>query len=148
MKLTKGCYRNQRNYLATPGGKATTADTEDETILEDFYNDNITTPGLTRFSVCSADIAYRAWDYGSSPDTDALKRPTSDASLTVLDRMQIMKNIANTNSKWEVENAIRSQHQFVQYGSYAFCVQGKGKHGNIDFPIGAQDTVSGKVRMN
>ncbi|KAL2830840.1 hypothetical protein BDW59DRAFT_158279 [Aspergillus cavernicola] len=47
---------------------------------------------------------------------------TSDASLTVSDYMQIVKNIANTDGKWEVENAIGSQYQLVQYGSCADTV--------------------------
>jgi hypothetical protein len=55
--------------------------------------------------------------------------------------MQIVKNIQNTDGDWEVENAIGSQHQLVQFGSCAFGVQGQGKNGNVDFYIGAQDIV-------
>ncbi|GFF80120.1 killer toxin subunits alpha/beta [Aspergillus lentulus] len=149
-----------RTYLQngeTNGGGA--ADPADEGTLEDLYNDDITTPGMIRLPVCSAETAYRAWDHGDTPDTDAPNYPcviypapdycgsstfvdqTSDASPTVSDCMQIVKNIAKTDGKWEVENAIGSQHQLVQYGTCAFGVQGKGKHGNIDFHIGAQDIV-------
>ncbi|RHZ59790.1 uncharacterized protein CDV56_103839 [Aspergillus thermomutatus] len=184
MLLIKACYHNKRYYLATldrdpytcfeggcldnafsalpgngemNGGAA--ADPEDEATLEDLYNDDITTPGFIRLPVCSAKIAYCAWNHGDSPDTDAPNYPgviypapdhcgtlmfvdqTSDASLTVSDCMQIVKNIQNTDGDWEVENAIGNQHQLVQFGSCAFGVQGKGKNGNVDFHIGAQDIV-------
>ncbi|GAB1203521.1 hypothetical protein APSETT445_002156 [Aspergillus pseudonomiae] len=149
-----------RTYLQngeTNGGNA--ADPTNMETLEDLYNDDITTPGLIRLPVCGAETAFRAWDHGDTGDTDAPNYPcviypapdycgsstfvdqTSDASPTVADCMQIVKNIANTDGHYEVENAIGSQHQLVQHGTCAFGVQGKGKNGNIDFHVGAQDIV-------
>ncbi|KAE8404436.1 hypothetical protein BDV37DRAFT_293915 [Aspergillus pseudonomiae] len=149
-----------RTYLQngeTNGGNA--ADPTDMETLEELYNDDITTPGLIRLPVCGAETAFRAWDHGDTGDTDAPNYPcviypapdycgsstfvdqTSDASPTVADCMQIVKNIANTDGHYEVENAIGSQHQLVQHGTCAFGVQGKGKNGNIDFHVGAQDIV-------
>jgi hypothetical protein len=109
--------------------------------------------------VCSADFAFKAWDQSGGQYTNVANYPciphqapshcqdstfvdqTSDASPSVSDCMQIVKNIQNTDGDWEVENAIGSQHQLVQFGSCAFGVQGQGKNGNVDFYIGAQDIV-------
>lgn len=152
-----GSVRTYMQNGETNGGAA--ADPADHGTLDDLYNDDITTPGFIRLPVCSAKTAFTAWDKGESPDTDAPNYPcviypapdhcgkttfvdqTSDASPTVSDCMQIVKNIANTDGKWEVENAIGSQHQIVQHGSCAFGVQGLVKNGNVDYQVGAQDIV-------
>ncbi|KAE8376955.1 putative necrosis-inducing factor-domain-containing protein [Aspergillus bertholletiae] len=156
-EITIGSVHTYLQNGETNGGSR--ADPTDASTLDDLYNSDITTPGLIRLPVCSAQTAYRAWDRGDKRDTDSENYPcvvypaldycgkstlidqTSAASPTVSDCMQIVKNIANTNGHWEVENAVGTQHQLVQYGSCAFGVQGKGKHGNIDFHIGAQDIV-------
>lgn len=154
-----------RTYLAngeTNGGPA--ADAEDQATLEDLSNDDITTPGFIRLPVCSAPIARTAWakfdDSGvHKPDTDAPNYPcvlepgidlcgdstfvdqTSDASPTASDCMQIVENIAHTDGKFEIENAIGSHHQILQFSTCAFGVQGMVKDGNIDFYVGGQDVV-------
>ncbi|GIJ90274.1 hypothetical protein Asppvi_009228 [Aspergillus pseudoviridinutans] len=107
---------------------------------------DVTTPGFIRLPVCSADFAFKAWDQSGGPYTNVANYPclphqvpdhcgdsvfvnlTSDASLSVSDCMQIVKNIQNTDGDWE-------------FGSCAFGVQGQGKKGNIDFNVGAQDIV-------
>jgi hypothetical protein len=39
--------------------------------MEDIYNTDIITLGLICLPICSAEVVYRAWDYGDSSDTDA-----------------------------------------------------------------------------
>ncbi|KAG2017090.1 hypothetical protein GB937_005687 [Aspergillus fischeri] len=80
----------------------------------------LTTPGMIRLPKPPTVHGTMA----NTPDTSALNYPYCEEYCN-----------------WEVENAIGSQHQLVQYGTCAFGVQGKGKNGNVDFHIGAQDIV-------
>ncbi|KAF9890425.1 hypothetical protein FE257_005830 [Aspergillus nanangensis] len=156
-ELIIGAVRTYEANGQTNGGKP--ADIAAKGTLEDLYENDITTPGYIRIPVCSAELAYRAWDFRETPDTSAANYPcvtdrapdfcktstfvdqTSEGSPTVPDCMQIVRNIANTDGQWKVENAIGSHHQLVQFGSCAFGVQGMRKDGNVDFYIGAQDIV-------
>lgn len=128
--------------------------------LSDLINIDVTTPGFVRIPVCSGDIAYAAWREGVStnqtisPNYPCFVKPspnkcgistfvdeTSSASPLISDCLGIVKNIQGTQGEWEVENAVESQHQIVQFGGCKFGVQGRSKNGNIDFHVGAQDIV-------
>ena len=133
------------------------ANTGDRGTLEELFNTDITTPGYIRLPVCSAENAYKAWNRDRDPDDkeypcgayqgqdlcgdSTFVDQISEASPTVSDCMQLVKNIAGKDFNHEVENAIGSHHQLDQYGSCAFGVQAIGKTGNVDFLIGNKDMV-------
>ncbi|KAL4745304.1 hypothetical protein BDW72DRAFT_211523 [Aspergillus terricola var. indicus] len=152
--IIKGSVRTYEANGNQNGGAV--PDPEDKATLESLFDQDITTPGFIRLPVCDPDMAFKAWEQGytteenypciphKSPDycrDSTFVDQTSDASPSVEDCMQIVKNIQGTDGNWEVENAIGNQHQLVQYGGCAFGVQGIGKDGNIDYYIGAQDIV-------
>jgi len=133
------------------------ADPTSSGTLSDLMDQDIATPGFIRLPVCSAEIAWNAWDEktdNKSPNWPCYVKPsisdcgassfvdqTSDASPSVDDCMGIVNNIQNTQGEWEIENAVEEQHQIVQNGNCKFGVQGKKINGNIDFHVGAQDIV-------
>lgn len=152
--------RSVRTYLQngnTNGGGP--ADPTNSGTANDLFNEDVTTPGFIRIPVCSPGMAWKAWNGPGGPSTSTPNYPcitpqgkddcgastfvdqTSSASPLVSDCQQLVKNIQGTDGEWEVENAIGSQHQLVQFGECKFVVQGQGKNGNIDFHVGAQDIV-------
>ncbi|KAH8885958.1 glycoside hydrolase family 18 protein [Thozetella sp. PMI_491] len=153
--LITGSVRTYIQNGNANGGAAT--DPTNGGSLNDLMDADITTPGFIRLPVCSGDMAWTAWSIVSDksvPNWPCYVKPsisdcsastfvdqTSDASPSVDDCKVIITNIQNTQGEWEVENAVESQHQIVQYGSCKFGVQGKSINGNIDFHIGAQDIV-------
>ncbi|OIW30765.1 hypothetical protein CONLIGDRAFT_614022 [Coniochaeta ligniaria NRRL 30616] len=147
-----------RTYAANGnanGGKPT--DPTDGGSLDDLMAADITTPGFIRLPVCSADMAWTAWDIVSDKTTanwpctvkpaisdcgdSSFTNQGSDASPSVDDCMGIVDNIKGTQGEWEVENAVEEQHQIVQFGGCKFGVQGKSINGNVNFHVGAQDIV-------
>ncbi|WEW59000.1 hypothetical protein PRK78_004468 [Emydomyces testavorans] len=156
--LIKGSVRTYKQNGNMNGGKS--ADTTDPATARMLLDDDVTSPGFIRMPVCSPDIAFNAWvGVHGKPDTTADNYPctiqlakshcdsstfedqTSGASPPVSDCLQIVKNIQGTGGEWEVENALGQQHQLVQFGKCRFGVQGKGKDGNVDFHVGAQDII-------
>jgi hypothetical protein len=148
-----------RTYIqnGNANGGAQTDPTNDGSI-DDLINQDVTTPGFIRLPVCSPEMAFTAWsdtsissDMANYPcvtkpspsdcESSSFVDQTSDASPSVDDCMGIVNNIKGTQGEWEVENAIGTQHQIVQYGDCKFGIQGLNKKGNVDFNIGAQDIV-------
>lgn len=138
------------------GGAAT--DPTNDGSVDDLINVDVTTPGFIRLPVCSGFVAFTAWDDAAITSTTAnypcVIKPspndcgdstfidqTSDGSPSVSDCQGIINNIQGTQGSWEVENAVETQHQIVQYGSCKFGVQGTSVNGNVDFHVGAQDIV-------
>ncbi|OAA60299.1 chitinase [Niveomyces insectorum RCEF 264] len=131
-------------------------DLSDKDTVDSLMSSDITTPGFIRIPVCSADMAYKAWDSlgrPSLPNYPCVMPPgkddcgdstfedrTSDASPLVSDCMHIVTNIEGTDGEWEIDNSFAQQHQEVQYGTCAFGVQGDGR-GSIRFHLGSQDIV-------
>ena len=109
--------------------------------------------------MCSPDVAFTAWISGRSSSaphypctpplgvndcgTSTFVDQTSDASPSVADCQEIVRNIQGTNGEWEVEDFVKEQHQLVQSSNNAckFGVQAGDQHGNVDFLIGSQDIV-------
>lgn len=122
-------------------------------------NFDITTPGFMRLPVCSPDMAHAAWNLvtdQTTPNWPCVVKPskndcgalagtfvgqTTDASPSVGDCQQIVKNIQGTQGEWEVEAAVGKEHQIVQYGTCKFGVKGKTGQRNVDFHVGAQDII-------
>ncbi|KAJ3483725.1 hypothetical protein NLG97_g7237 [Lecanicillium saksenae] len=166
-----GTHRERNKFSAPAGvtsmggalyGGVTLTELITGSTAEDLVKEDVTTPGFVRLPVCSPETAFKAWD---GPEGDArtktpnypcaalllpnrcgdstFENQTSGASPKVSDCETIVKNLQNGDGKasHEVDNAIGKQHQLDQFGSCRFGVQGKGKHGNIDFHVGGQDSI-------
>ena len=155
--------RSVRTYIDN-GNKngAPVADPSDTATLDDLYENDITTPGFIRLPVCSADLAWKAWDAGV-PDRDSSQwdiypcnvpeglnlcgdstfvGQTTEASPSIDDCLQIVENIRGTDGKWNPENAVGEQHEGPHYGSCAVGFQSLDVgNGNINYHVGSQDVV-------
>lgn len=109
--------------------------------------------------MCSPEHAYKNWDTagpGDNPDPSypcniakgqdfcqisSFVDQTSDASPSVSDCQQIIKNIENdADASWDT--GIATQRELVHYGSCAFGVESKsGADGNVMYQVGAQDII-------
>lgn len=135
------------------------ANPSDPGTLEGLVADDITTPGYIRLPVCSETLARRSWDsadvtesvrnqenYPCNPNNGkdycgetTFENQGSDASPLVSDCLQIIKNIEGTDGQWNT--FIEQQRAIAKSGSCSFGVTGKGRKGNSNFDVGAQDVI-------
>lgn len=118
---------------------------------------DVTTPGFIRLPVGSAEQAFRNWDnFGreSVPSypcqipkgqdkchISSFEDQTSDASPSVSDCQQIIKNIQGyPTSTWTT--GIASQRELVHFGACQFGVESKScADGDVTFEVGAHDII-------
>ena len=145
-----------QNGKENGGGPANPADSG---TFDSLVKDDITTPGYIRLPVCTETLARRSWENADKTESSRDKPnfpcnvnngqdyckdstfvdQTSGASPPKDDCMQIIKNIEGTNKAWHP--FIERQRELVAYGECKFGVTGKGRHGNSNFNIGAQDII-------
>lgn len=121
----------------------------------------ITTPGFMRLPVCSETLARKSWE--NADDTDATRKKegfpynndngksycttskttyieeTTSGSPVIDDCLVIVKNIEGTSGSWI--KPIERQYGILNFGTCTFGIEGKGRKGNVDEYIGAQDVV-------
>jgi len=135
------------------------ADPTDSGSFDSLVKDDITTPGYIRLPVCSETLARKSWENADKTsgtrDKDnfpcnvangkdycsgsTFEDQTSGASPPVADCLQIVKNIEGTSGSWNT--FIETQREILHYGECKFGVTGKGRKGNSNFDVGAQDVV-------
>lgn len=135
------------------------ADPPDSGTLDALVKEDITTPGYIRLPVCSETLARRSWDSAdetkSVRDQDnfpcnvnngkdycgdsSFEDQTSEASPLASDCLTIIRNIQGTDGSWNT--FIEQQRTIVTFGSCKLGVTGKGRKGNSNFDVGAQDVV-------
>ncbi|CAK7206937.1 hypothetical protein SEUCBS139899_009744 [Sporothrix eucalyptigena] len=129
-----------RTYLQNSGqNTGGPADPNNRNTINDLLNEDLTTPGIVRIPVCSADVAYKAWERGMSVDTphypcslppkttsdcgdSTFVDQTSSASPSVSDCMLLVNDIEGIDHSYMIfadQQAILSNHTCV------FGVQGK-----------------------
>ncbi|CAG8890307.1 unnamed protein product [Penicillium egyptiacum] len=135
------------------------ADPSNDGTFDALVNQDITTPGYIRLPVCSETMARKSWE--NADDTDGTRDKdnfpcnvangkdfcgastfvdqTSGASPPVDDCKQIIKDIQGTSKAWHP--FIERQRGIVDSGNCVFGVTGKGRKGNSQFDIGAQDVI-------
>jgi predicted secreted protein len=119
---------------------------------------DVTTPGFIRIPVCSPERAFQSWDTakaGSSqfylcdipPGRDecgdsSFENQTSDASASVEDCLQIIKNIeGDASTGWKTQVVGKNQREIASHGSCSFGVEATKVHGNVNFDVGGQDVI-------
>ncbi|KAJ6445148.1 Lysine--tRNA ligase [Purpureocillium lavendulum] len=135
------------------------ADPTDSGSFDSLVKDDVTTPGYIRLPVCSETLARTSWENADKTDGTRNKEnfpcnidngrdyctgstfedQTSDASPPVSDCLQIVKNIEGTDGSWNT--FIEMQREILHFGECKFGVTGKGRKGNSNFDVGAQDVV-------
>lgn len=153
-------HRSVKTFLAN--GKENTnapADPTNPSTLTSLLKDDITTAGFITLPVCTRDRARTSWanadESGSGTDQpdypcninngkdycrdSTFEDQTSGASPLVSDCLQIVKNIQGTDGSWNT--FIETQREIASFGKCKFGVTGKGRKGNSNFDVGAQDVV-------
>lgn len=155
--IIRGAVATYKQNGGSNGGGI--ANAEDKGTFDSLVRQDITTPGYIRLPVCSETLARRSWD--SADDTKSLRdddqypcsvnngkdycgdssfeNQTTDASPLVEDCLQIVKNIQGTDGSWNT--FIEQQRAIVHAGTCKLGVTGKGRKGNSNFDVGAQDVV-------
>lgn len=157
-KPTRSVKTYKQNGNENGGGPA---DTTDDGTFEALKKADITTPGFMRLPVCSESLARKSWE--NSDKTDATRNKegfpcnndnglsycnTADSSYTdestggsplIEDCLHIVKNIEGTSGHWI--KPIERQFGILHYGTCVFGITGKGRKGNADEYVGAQDAV-------
>ncbi|KGO70456.1 Peptidoglycan-binding Lysin subgroup [Penicillium italicum] len=148
----------KQNGNENGGGKA---NPKDSGTFEALKRMDITTPGFMRLPVCSETLARKSWEnadkteiirdregfpcnndngkaYCTTSKTTYIEETTSDSPL-IDDCLVIVKNIQGTSGSWD--KPIERQFGILNFGTCTFGIEGKGRKGNIDVYIGAQDAV-------
>ncbi|KAK4136083.1 glycoside hydrolase family 18 protein [Trichocladium antarcticum] len=129
----------------------------DVSVREELINMDMTAPGFVRLPVCSADRAFLSWRTAAKggsdnfpcdipPGTDycddtTYVDQTSDASPTVEDCLQIIRNIEGDGST-KFEAGIVGHKTIAKYGSCAFGVERVGGTGGaVIFQVGSQNVI-------
>ncbi|CAI7654484.1 unnamed protein product [Penicillium discolor] len=122
---------------------------------------DITTPGFMRLPVCSETLARKSWENADKTDTTRHKdgfpcnndngksycttskttyvEETTSESPLIDDCLVIVKNIQGTSGSWF--RPIERQYGILNHGTCTFGIEGKGRKGNADEYVGAQDAV-------
>lgn len=156
--LSRSVKTYKQNGNENGGGKA---DPTNSGTFNALSQSDITTPGFMRLPVCSETLARKSWE--NSDKTDATRdkegfpcnndngksycttskstytEETSGASPLIDDCLVIVKNIQGTSGSWN--KPIEEQYGIAHYGTCTFGIEGKGRHGNANVDIGAQDIV-------
>ncbi|CAK7233391.1 hypothetical protein SEUCBS140593_008587 [Sporothrix eucalyptigena] len=115
------------------------ADTNNRDTMYDLLGGDLTTPGVIRIPVCSADVAYKAWEHGMPIDTphypcSPMPKTTSDcgdstfvdqtssASPSVSDCMELVDDIEGSDNSYKI---FSDQQAILTKRSCVFGVQGK-----------------------
>ncbi|CAG8207143.1 unnamed protein product [Penicillium salamii] len=122
---------------------------------------DVTTPGFMRLPVCSETLARKSWE--NSDKTDATRdregfpcnidngkaycatskstyiKETSGGSPLIDDCLALVKKIQGTSKYWD--KPIERQFGIVSFGTCTFGIEGKGRKGNANEQVGAQDVV-------
>lgn len=153
-------HRSVKTYFANgQKNNGGAADPTNPNTFDSLTQGNITTPGYIRLPVCTETIARLSWENADKTESvrdqpdfpcnmnngkdycedSTFEDQTSNASPPVEDCLQIVKNIEGTDGSWNT--FIETQRQLVSYGNCKFGVTGKGRKGNSNFDVGAQDIV-------
>ncbi|CAI7650985.1 unnamed protein product [Penicillium discolor] len=148
----------KQNGNENGGGKANPKDSGTFDALKKM---EITTPGFMRLPVCSETLARKSWE--NADDTDATRKKegfpcnndngksycttskttyieeTTSGSPVIDDCLVIVKNIEGTSGSWI--KPIERQYGILNFGTCTFGIEGKGRKGNVDEYVGAQDVV-------
>ncbi|KAJ5519173.1 Peptidoglycan-binding Lysin subgroup [Penicillium expansum] len=137
------------------------ADPTDSGTFEALKQMDITTPGFMRLPVCSETLARTSWEnadkteatrnkdgfpcnndngrsYCTTSESTYIEETTSGSPL-IDDCLVIVKNIEGTTGSWN--KLIEIQYGIAHFGTCTFGIEGKGRHGNSNVYIGAQDIV-------
>ena len=166
----QGCYEKliiyssrsvktyKQNGNENGGGKA---DATDSGTFNALRNSDITTPGFMRLPVCSESLARESWENADSTDATRDKegfpcnndngksycttskstyvKETSGGSPLIEDCLALVKKIQGTKKYWD--KPIERQFGIVGSGTCTFGITGKGRKGNANEKVGAQDVV-------
>lgn len=155
--IITGAVKTFKQNGETLGGGI--ADATDSGTFDALVKDDITTPGYIRLPVCSETRARKSWDNADLTDSvrdqagypcnanngkdycgdSTFEDQTSDASPPKDDCKVIIKNIEDTDGSWNT--FIEQQRELVHFGECKFGVTGKGRKGNSNFDVGAQDII-------
>ncbi|KAK1779163.1 hypothetical protein QBC45DRAFT_144301 [Copromyces sp. CBS 386.78] len=152
--LIKGSVRTYNKNGQKNGGL--TADPYDGTTIDNLLDVDITTPGYVRLPVCSPERAFQSWDTSDKGSSDnypcdippgknecgdsTFEDQTSDASPSVEDCLQIIRNIEGDGSTdWTV--GIGGQRGIAQAGGCTFGVDATDVNGSVTFKVGGQDVI-------
>jgi hypothetical protein len=155
---TRSVKTYKQNGNENGGGRA---DPTDSGTFDALKKMDITTPGFMRLPVCSETLARKSWE--NSDKTDATRNKdgfpcnndnglsycttskstyieeTSGGSPLIDDCLHIVENIEGTSGSWI--KPIERQFGILHYGECYFGIEGKGRKGNVDEYVGAQDAV-------
>jgi hypothetical protein len=154
--LVKGSVRTWKQNGKENGGGF--ADPTNKGTIDNMLDVDVTTPGFMRIPVCSPERAFQSWDTakaGSSefypcdipPGRDecgdsSFENQTSDASATVEDCLQIIKNIeGDASTGWKTQVVGKNQREIASHGSCSFGVEATKVDGNVNFDVGGQDVI-------
>ncbi|CAG8003003.1 unnamed protein product [Penicillium nalgiovense] len=137
------------------------ADPTDSGTFDALKEMDITTPGFMRLPVCTQAMARRSWENADKADATRKKdnfpcnkdngksycttskstyiEETTSGSPLIDDCLVIVKNIEGTTGSWN--RLIEIQYGIASYGTCTFGIEGKGRHGNVNVDVGAQDIV-------
>ncbi|KAK9855849.1 hypothetical protein MYU51_001467 [Penicillium brevicompactum] len=149
----------KQNGNENGGGKA---DATDSGTFNALRNSDITTPGFMRLPVCSESLARKSWENADSTDATRDKegfpcnndngksycttskstyvKETSGGSPLIEDCLALVKKIQGTKKYWD--KPIERQFGIVGSGTCTFGITGKGRKGNANEKVGAQDVVN------
>jgi hypothetical protein len=155
---TRSVKTYKQNGNENGGGRA---DPTDSGTFDALKQMDITTPGFMRLPVCSQTMARRSWEnadktdatrkkdgfpcnkdngksYCTTSKSTYIEETTSDSPL-IDDCLVIVKNIEGTTGSWN--RMIEIQYGIAHHGTCTFGIEGKGRHGNANVDVGAQDIV-------
>ncbi|KAJ5415834.1 hypothetical protein N7465_004529 [Penicillium sp. CMV-2018d] len=148
----------KQNGNENGGGKA---DATDSGTFDALRKMDVTTPGFMRLPVCSEALARKSWENADKTDATRKKEgfpcnndngksycttskttyveETTSGSPLIDDCLVIVKNIQGTTGSWI--KPIERQYGILNFGTCTFGIEGKGRKGNVDEYVGAQDVV-------
>ena len=156
--LTRSVKTYKQNGNENGGGKA---NPKDSGTFDSLKKMDITTPGFMRLPVCSETLARKSWENADKTDATRNKEgfpcnndngksycttskttyieETTSGSPLIDDCLVIVKNIQGTSGSWI--KPIERQFGILNFGTCTFGIEGKGRKGNVDEYVGAQDVV-------
>ncbi|KAJ5412524.1 uncharacterized protein N7487_006883 [Penicillium crustosum] len=156
--ITGSVKTYKQNGNENGGGKA---DPKDPGTFDALKKMDITTPGFMHLPVCSETLARKSLENADTTDATRNKEgfpynndngksycttsktiyieETTSGSPLIEDCLAIVKNIEGTSRSWF--KPIEWQFGILNFGTCTFGIEGKGRKGNIDEYVGAQDVV-------